>query len=139
MRVDAGFLSIFRMQPYFPSSFHSRFYCLCLPVWLVTLNRHSSWGGFQMIILGSMSSLILAAWLLWQVSLTSRGGDVMRHGATLIYVLTGISLVGALITVISVHEIPRYALPCSVYSIPVGIMALRKSIQISHMRQSSSP
>jgi MFS family permease len=60
-----------------------------------------------MTIIGSIGSLALAALLLGQVSLTSTGGDVIRHGATLFYVLTGIALlVGALITVIGIHEIP---------------------------------
>jgi MFS family permease len=60
-----------------------------------------------MTIVGSIGSLALAALLLGQVSLTSTGGDVIRHGATLFYVLTAIALlVGALITVIGVHEIP---------------------------------
>ncbi|HEY6410474.1 MAG TPA: MFS transporter, partial [Ktedonobacteraceae bacterium] len=60
-----------------------------------------------MTILGNIGSLSLAAWLLGQVSLTSKGSDVIRHGASLFYVLTGIAImVGALITVIGIQEIP---------------------------------
>lgn len=60
-----------------------------------------------MTILGTIGSLSLAAWLLGQVSLTSKGSDVIRHGASLFYVLTGIAImVGALITVIGIQEIP---------------------------------
>ena len=60
-----------------------------------------------MTIIGNIGSLGLAALLLSQVNLTSTGSDVIRHGATLFYILTGIALlVGALITVIGVHEVP---------------------------------
>ncbi|HEY6406934.1 MAG TPA: MFS transporter, partial [Ktedonobacteraceae bacterium] len=60
-----------------------------------------------MTILGNISSLILAAWLLGQVSLTSVGSDVIRRGAAFFYVITGIVvLVGALITVFGIREIP---------------------------------
>lgn len=60
-----------------------------------------------MTIIGNIGSLGLAGLLLGQVSLTSTGSDVIRRGATLFYVLTGIILImGALITLIGVHEIP---------------------------------
>jgi MFS family permease len=60
-----------------------------------------------MTILGTIGSLILAAWLLGQVSLTSVGSDVIRHGAALFYVITGIVvMVGVLITVFGIREIP---------------------------------
>ena len=60
-----------------------------------------------MTIIGNIGSLGLAALLLNQVSLTSTGSDVIRRGATLFYVLTGVILiVGALITVIGIRETP---------------------------------
>lgn len=60
-----------------------------------------------MTIIGNIGSLGLAALLLNQVNLTSTGSAVIRRGATLFYVITGVVLIaGALITVIGIHEIP---------------------------------
>jgi len=60
-----------------------------------------------MTILGNVGSLGLGAFLLGQITLTSAGSDIIRRGATLFYVLTDIALVvGMLITLIGVHEIP---------------------------------
>ena len=61
-----------------------------------------------MTIIGNVGSLGLAAFLLGSVSLTSTGAGIIRQGANLFYLLTGIALfVGLLITVIGVREI-RY-------------------------------
>ena len=60
-----------------------------------------------MTIIGNIGSLGLAALLLSQVSLNSTGDQVIRHGAALFYILTGIVLiVGALVTIIGVREVP---------------------------------
>ena len=60
-----------------------------------------------MTIIGNIGSLGVAALLLNQVSLTAPSPDVIRHGALLFYILTGIALiVGTLITIIGVHETP---------------------------------
>jgi MFS family permease len=60
-----------------------------------------------MTILGNVFSLGFAAWLLGQINLTSTASDVIHHGSIVYYTLTGIVvLVGILITVVGVHEIP---------------------------------
>jgi MFS family permease len=60
-----------------------------------------------MTIIGNIGSLGVAALLLGQVSLTSTGSSVIRHGALLFYILTAIIVVvGAVITVFGVHETP---------------------------------
>src|SRR5260370_3781125 len=58
-----------------------------------------------MTIIGNVGSLGLAAFLLADVNLTSTSGAIIRRGANLFYILTGIVLfVGMLITAVGVHE-----------------------------------
>src|SRR5260370_28290699 len=58
-----------------------------------------------MTIIGNVGSLGLAAFLLADVNLTSTSGAIIRRGANLFYILTGIALfVGMLITAVGVHE-----------------------------------
>ena len=60
-----------------------------------------------MTILGNVFSLGFAAWLLGQINLTSTASDIIHQGSIVYYTLTGIVvLVGILITVVGVHEIP---------------------------------
>jgi MFS family permease len=58
-----------------------------------------------MTIIGNIGSLGLAAFLLADVNLASTSGNIIRRGANLFYILTGIALfVGMLITAVGVHE-----------------------------------
>ncbi|HLH61062.1 MAG TPA: MFS transporter [Ktedonobacteraceae bacterium] len=64
-----------------------------------------------MTIIGNVGSLGLAAYLLGSVSLTSTSAGIIRQGAGLFYLLTGIALfVGLIMTVIGVRE-KRYIPP----------------------------
>ncbi len=60
-----------------------------------------------MTILGNVFSLAFAAWLLGQINLTSTTFDIIHEGSIVYYTFSGIALlVGILITVLGVHEIP---------------------------------
>ena len=73
---------------------------------LLFVNPGEVGGGF-MTILGSVFSLGFAAWLLGQINLTSTASDIIRNGSIVYYIVSGIVLlVGILITVMGVHEIP---------------------------------
>ncbi len=60
-----------------------------------------------MTIIGNIGSLALAGLLLATISATAANGSAIRQGALVFYIITGIALlVGGLITVFGVHELP---------------------------------
>jgi len=60
-----------------------------------------------MTIIGNIGSLALAGLLLADVSATAASANLIRRGALLFYILTGLALiVGGLITVFGIREIP---------------------------------
>ncbi len=75
----------------------------------VPKNQRGTASGYMglMTIIGNIGSLALAGFLLANVSATAASANLIRRGALLFYILTGLALiVGGLITVFGIHEIP---------------------------------